>query len=277
MNRPPAGDFITVSGKKLHYIMAGDGPPVILLHGASGNFLDWTFGRFDELTKSHTVLAFDRPGLGFSDPADDPGLSTQAALMREAAGKLGIERATVVGHSFGGAVALAWAVDAPETVSGLVLLSAPSMVWEGSAGKLYDLANTPIVGYAFSRVVPLLATQARIQTAVDTIFEPQDMPDGYIDFVRSNLSADPNRYRRNAIQVARLKPQIEAMVPRYQSLSMPIEVVHGTVDTIVPADVHAIPFARAMPHAGLTLLDGIGHMPHHVRPDAFFSAVSKVL
>jgi len=116
MSQPPSGQFITVSGKRLHYTMAGEGPPVILLHGASGNFLDWTFGRFDELAKTHKVLAFDRPGLGFSDAADDPSLSSQVALMVEAARQLGMERATVVGHSFGGAVALAWALDAPETV-----------------------------------------------------------------------------------------------------------------------------------------------------------------
>jgi len=223
------------------------------------------------------VLAFDRPGLGFSDPADTPSLSAQAALMREAAAKLGMEKATVVGHSFGGSVALAWALDAPETVTGLVLLSAPSMLWPGSAGRLYDLANTPVLGYAFSRLVPYLASENRIQQAVDIIFAPQPMPEGYIEFVRSNLSADPTRYRTNAIQVANLKPQIAKMVPRYASLPMPIELVHGKADTIVPADIHSIPFAQAIPKAGLTLLDGIGHMPHHVAPDAFTEALARAI
>ncbi len=256
--------------------MAGDGPPVILLHGASGNFLDWTFGRFNELAKTHRVLAFDRPGLGFSDPAESPSLSDQAALMRKAAGKLGMERAIVVGHSFGGAVALAWALDAPETVSGLLLLSAPSMLWPGTAGRLYDLANTPVLGFAFSRLIPFLATENRIQQAVDTIFEPQPMPEGYIKFVRSILSANPTRYRTNAIQVATLKPQIAKMIPRYSSLPMPIELVHGKEDTIVPADLHSVEFAKKMPNAGLTLLDGIGHMPHHAAPETFFEAFGRV-
>ena len=276
MTQPPAGQFITVSGKRLHYTIAGDGPPVILLHGASGNFLDWAFGRFGELTKRHRVLAFDRPGLGFSDPADNPSLSAQASLMREAAAQLGITRATVVGHSFGGSVALAWAVDAPESVDGLLLISAPSMVWPGSAGPLYDLANTPVIGFAFSRLVPFLATEARIQNAVDIIFEPQPMPEGYIKFVRSDLSADPTRYRRNAVQVARLKPQIRAMVPQYSDLPMPIEMIHGLADTIVPADIHSIPFAKAHPKVGLTLLEGIGHMPHHTNPDAFHAALQRL-
>jgi len=277
MSKPPAGQFINVSGKRLHYTMAGNGPPLILLHGASGNFLDWTFGRFTELAQKYTVLAFDRPGLGFSDPADDPSLSSQADLMREAAAKLGMERATVVGHSFGGSVALAWALDAPQSVSGLLLISAPSMVWPGSAGRLYDLANTPVLGFAFSKVVPLLATKSRIQQAVDTIFAPQPMPDGYIKFVRSNLSADPTRYRRNAIQVASLKPQIIEMVPRYKNLTMPIELIHGKTDTIVPADIHAIPFANMLPNANLTLLEEIGHMPHHTTPDSVHQALSRLI
>jgi len=277
MTRPPAGQFITVSGKKLHYTMAGEGPPVILLHGASGNFLDWTFSRFGELARSYTVLAFDRPGLGFSDPADDPSLSAQARLMREAAAQLGITRATVVGHSFGGAVGLAWALDAPESVSGLLTISAPSMVWPGSAGPLYDLANVPVLGFAFSRLVPLLATQARIQQAVDTIFAPQPMPEGYIKFVRSDLSADPTRYRRNAIQVANLKPQIIKMVPEYSRLPMPIELIHGKADPIVPAEIHSIPFSKAIPKARLALLDGVGHMPHHTNPEAIRAALGRLI
>lgn len=277
MPDPAPGQFITVSDKTLRYQLAGDGPPLILLHGASGNLFDWTFGHFDRLAKSYRVLAFDRPGLGYSDPADTPTLLAQVKLMREAAIALDMPRATLVGHSFGGAVALAWALNAPDQVDGLALLASPSMVWPGTAGRLYDLANLPLIGYAFSRIVPLLASQSRVANAIDSIFAPQPTPEGYLQHIRPELSARPDVYRANALQVGALKDQFREMVPRYPNLKMPIELIHGSADTIVPANIHAQPFAALMPNANLTMLDGIGHMPHHTQPDALTNALKRLI
>lgn len=272
----PPGEFVTVGTKKLHYKKAGSGPPVILLHGASGNLLDWTHSRFDELARNYTVLAFDRPGLGYSDAADDHSLSAQADLMRLAAEQLGIPNATLIGQSFGGSVALAWALDAPAQVNGLVLISAPSQVWPGSAGRLYDIANLPVLGYALSTLVPVLASERRIKQAVATIFAPQDVPVGYLDHVQPELSIRPQTFRNNTSQVGSLKPQIRDMVPRYPTLKMPIELIHGTADEVVPAEIHSQPFAATQSNARLTLLDGIGHMPHHTSPKALFEALARI-
>ncbi len=276
-NRALPGEFITVGTKKLHYKKAGSGPPVIVLHGASGNLLDWTHSRFDELARRYTVLAFDRPGLGYSDAAEDHSLSAQAALMREAAELLGMPRATLIGHSFGGSVALAWALDAPDRVDNLVLLSAPSQVWPGSAGRLYDIANLPVLGYALSVAVPILASERRIQQAVATIFAPQGVPAGYLEHVRPELSVQPQTFRNNTSQVGQLKRQIKDMVPRYGTLKMPIELIHGTADEVVPAEIHSKPFAAMQPNVRLTLLDGVGHMPHHVSPEALDEALARVI
>ncbi len=272
----PTDTQIEVSGKTLRYVKAGSGPNVILLHGASGNLHDWTFDLFDALAQSYTVLAFDRPGLGLSDAADDASLLAQSRLMREAAETLGMKQATLVGHSFGGSVALAWALDAPSQVDGLVLMSAPSHVWPGSAGPLYDIAGLPLIGYAFSQLVPLLASDSRVTRAVDTIFAPQETPDGYVTHVRPDLSTRPQNFRNNAAQVGSLKPQIRDMVPRYPSLTMPIEVIHGTADEIVPLDIHSEPMASTLSNARLTRLEGIGHMPHHTNPDVLFAALARI-
>ena len=276
MNNQAPGEFITVSGKTLHYKKSGSGPAVIILHGASGNFLDWTLSRFDTLAQNYTVLAFDRPGLGRSDAADDHSLSAQAALMREAAAQLGMPKATLIGHSFGGSVALKWALDAPETVSSLVLLSAPSQVWPGSAGRMYDIAQIPVLGYALSQMVPYLANERRVNRAVEVIFAPQPVAKGYLDHVEPGLSTRPQNFRNNAAQVGALKAQMIEMVKDYDRLTMPIELIHGTEDEIVPAEVHSIPFAQKIKQANLTLLEGIGHMPHHTSPDALFEALKRV-
>ena len=275
--RPVADQFVSVEGKRLRYRMAGDGPPVILLHGASGNLSDWTFDHFDDLARNHTGLVFDRPGLGLSDPPDDPSLSTQARLMRLAAQKLGMERATIVGHSFGGSIALAWALDAPAFVEGLVLLSAPSHVWPGSAGRLYDIAGIPVVGYLFSQLVPVLANERRIRQAVAAIYAPQEVPEGYIAHVDAQISVQADVFRANTAQIGALKPQIREMVPGYAGLTIPVEIIHGRADEVVPAQIHSEPLSKVLPNGRLTLLDGIGHMPHHVAPDVFRKALSRVI
>ncbi len=84
---------------------------MILIHGASGNTRDFTFDLAKRLDDRYRVIAFDRPGLGWSDSAGDAGVSplVQADILRAAADQLGVRNPIVVGHSYGGAVAMAWA------------------------------------------------------------------------------------------------------------------------------------------------------------------------
>lgn len=266
-----------IDGRRLAYVLAGTGPPVVLIHGASGNHRDWTFRLFDRIARTHTVLAVDRPGLGHSDPVsptDSP--LAQARQIRAAAARLGLARATLVGHSYGGAVALAYALQAPETVSGLLLLAAPSHVWPGNASPLYSFVNTPVVGPLFASLLPLIATDARIASATDAIFAPHPVPDGYLDHIRPDLSVRPAAFRNNAAQVGRLRGYIRQMVPRYPGLTMPIELIHGDADTIVGLDIHSVPFANRVANARLTVLEKTGHMPHHSHPDVVLAALHRL-
>jgi pimeloyl-ACP methyl ester carboxylesterase len=123
---PPRGRFIDVDGVRLHYLEQGEGPPVVLLHGNVVTAEDFAYsGLLDLAAERHRVIAFDRPGMGYSDRPNrklwTPG--AQADLLRRAFDRLAIERAVVVGHSLGAMVAAALALDHPEAVRGLVLLS----------------------------------------------------------------------------------------------------------------------------------------------------------
>ena len=123
---PPAGEFVTVDGVRLHYIERGEGPPVVLLHGNVVTAEDFdTSGVLDLVAKRHRVIAFDRPGFGYSDRPHGSAWSagTQAELLRDAFAVLGINRPIVLGHSWGAAVALALGLNHPDAVRGLVLLS----------------------------------------------------------------------------------------------------------------------------------------------------------
>ena len=273
---PPEHETVEVKGRTLHYIRQGSGPPLVLLHGASSSLRDWTFQHVDVLSRNWTVIAFDRPGLGASDPASDPSLSAQGLLMRRALSALGIGRVTLAGHSFGGAVALAWALDAPDSVAGMVLTGAPSHAWPGTAGRLYDLTNTPVIGWAFSEALPWVVAKSTIKERVSSAFEPQAMPNGYIEHTDPRRVTFPPAYRRNAAQVGILKKQLEAMTPQYGNLSMPLQIIHGEADDTVSATIHSIPLAKAAQNADLHLLPGMGHMPHHMAPEVFYQAIDRL-
>ena len=108
---PPTGPLVPVAGTRVHAHVEGDAdaPAVILIHGASGNSRDFSFDLTGRLADRYRVIAFDRPGLGHTPALHGRGESPfeQAALLDAAAEALGVERAVVVGHSFGGSVAMA--------------------------------------------------------------------------------------------------------------------------------------------------------------------------
>ena len=118
---PPSGQFIEVNGTRVHAWVAGEGPDVVLIHGAFGSLRDFTFDLAHRLSDRYRVVALDRPGLGytgrtearyarpFAGDAESP--AEQAALLAAAARALGAENPVVVGHSMGGIVAMAWALD----------------------------------------------------------------------------------------------------------------------------------------------------------------------
>lgn len=123
---PPEGEFIEVDSVRLHYVEKGSGPPLILLHGNGAMLQDYELsGLIGEAAKQYRVIAFDRPGFGYSErprntvwtPANQAGLIFKAAQM------LGVRKPVIVGHSWGTLVALAAALDHPSDVAGLVLLS----------------------------------------------------------------------------------------------------------------------------------------------------------
>lgn len=289
---PPLGEFVEVTGGKIHYVREGSGPEVILLHGAGGNVRDMTFDLMGRLSDRYAVTVFDRPGLGYSDRV--PGIKTgafakdgdspmaQAAMLREAAQKIGIEAPIIVGHSFGNIVGAAWAllgldVDSPANTSGLVSLGGVLMPWEGPLGRFYQINGSRFGGAVAIPAMSAWVSSDYIKNVVEGIFTPQPVPDGYIDYVGATLSARPYYFRANVRQVVDLKPHVIEMSKRYSELDLPVEIVHGDQDTIVPLGTHATEFKRVMPTANINVLEGVGHMPHHADPDATVAAIDRAV
>lgn len=275
---PPVGDILTVDGLPVHVWQQGSGRPVVLIHGASGNLRDWTYALAPQLAQSFRVIAFDRPGFGYSARLPQRGWdpAVQAVHLAKAADQLDVREAIVVGHSWGGALAMAWALEAPSAPKGIVTLGGATMPWGGDLAFYYSLAASDVTGFVTARLLSAFASEARIQSVLEEIFEPQPVPVGYADFVGAALATRPATIRHNARDITNLDALLQAQSARYKDLTLPVEILHGTADTTVYPDIHAEGMHRVLANSRLNLLDGIGHMPHHASQEAVIDAVSRI-
>lgn len=280
----PVGKIFDVDGTAVHAYTTGRGPDVVLLHGASGNLRDFTFDLVDRLKNTYRVTAFDRPGLGWTERL--PGYGgvgstkgetprEQARFLQKAADRIGIRTPIVVGHSYGGAVALGWALERPDDTAALVLLGGVSHPWPGGLDTIYKVNSSAIGGSVVVPLITAFAGQERVASALHSIFAPQPVPAGYQRQVGSGLSLRRESLRANAQQVNDLRAQVVEMSQHYGTLPMPAEVLHGTEDTIVGLSIHSERLAAEMPGARLTPMEGVGHMPHHADPEAVVAAIDR--
>jgi pimeloyl-ACP methyl ester carboxylesterase len=272
---PPLGQRVGVVGRRVHVLQRGAGPDVLILHGASGNLRD-LLPLIDALAPQFRVTAFDRPGLGWSDPIPDgQSLAAQARHLSLAARSLGIDRPLLIGQSFGGSVALSWALEGLLSPRALVLVSAPSLPWPGPLDPWYRLTALPL-GRALA--IPLAAAfvpATYIAATTRAIFAPDPVPPGYAGTIGAMLALRRSALYANTAQVNALRAQLVDQSTRYPMLSLPVELIHGDADAVVPFDVHSGPLSAILPAARLTVLPGGGHMPHHSALDAVLATVHR--
>ncbi|MEO1640709.1 MAG: alpha/beta hydrolase [Pseudomonadota bacterium] len=287
---PPLGDFVEVTGGRVHYVQEGEGPDVILLHGAGGNLRDFTFSLMGQLSDRYRVTAFDRPGQGYTDRV--PGVATgpfatdgdspvaQAEMLREAAAALDIKDPIVAGHSFGGIVAMAWATtgldEARDTdASAVVSFAGVLMPWPGDLGSYYTLNGSALGGAIVVPLISAFAPEDRVEEAIVNTFVPQEPVPGYVDYIGGALALRTDNFRANVRQVNTLRPHVVEMEKLYPQLTLPIEIIHGTADTTVPINVHPEQLIKIVPSANLTPLEGVGHQPHQVDEPAAIAAIDR--
>lgn len=274
---PPAGRFVEVDGTRVHYIDQGQGPVVVLIHGSSGNLNDWTFDMVARLSDRYRVLAFDRPGLGYTEMIGrNASLAAQARLLSDAATALGAENPMIVGHSLGGAVALAWALERPENTSGLVLLAGVSIPWDTGLSTYYQWMSHRIFGPIAANFATAWTSDQVVETSVNAVFAPQSAPTGYGAHFGTGLTLRRFSLLENARQRASLLDHVRAMAPHYDSISVPTEILHGDADATVGLQIHSVPLSQQIPDATLTVIEGAGHMPHHANPQAVVDAIDRL-
>lgn len=279
----PRGRFIEIGGFRQHVIEleggrdGASGPPVVLLHGAGSNLQDMELALGERLAAKHRVILVDRPGFGFSARKTREGSSPdyQAAVLRELLDRLEIDRPILVGHSWGGTLALTFALDYSERVAGLVLIAPPTHPGLWNLTKVNALLSTPI-GWLFAYTLALPFGALLIGPGCRSAFLPQPMPHRYVKRSATALVLRPWTLLANWADVGRLDAFLAKQAVRYGALTTPTIALAGDSDPLVPAEQHVMKLAAAVPVAKVELLRGFGHMLHHAAADRVAAAVEEI-
>lgn len=275
---PATGKFLTIAGVKLHYREEGTGPPVVLLHGNGGLIADMESSTLiARLSRSYRVLAFDRPGFGHSQRPAGRDLSPelQARLLIAASRELSHAPVVVVGHSLGALVAVAWGLEAPQAVRGLVLVSGyftPTY----RALELLKLTRLPLVGEILIRTLAPVIARLILPLIVRTAFAPLTPTTAFKTTMPWGLLLRSNQLATVFDELSGVPSAIARIGRRYRDLTVPVVLLAGTEDRVVNTHHHASALKRILPCCEIQLVPGVGHMLHHARPDLVYSAVDRV-
>jgi pimeloyl-ACP methyl ester carboxylesterase len=197
-------------------------------------------------------------------------------MIGELLGHLGVDRAIIVAHSLAGTVAAALALDEPARVAGLVLIAPVLNPWSTGIAWYYSVAAAPYVGPLFVWTLALPSGAMLTNSTVALVFAPQAVPADYVQRAAIPLVLLPRNFLANARDVAGLHAFVTAQAPRYPGIKAPTVIITGDRDTIVSPQIHSRALAAILPHSKLVVLEGVGHMPHHVAADKVIAAIEEV-
>ena len=265
-------------GRSMTYAEAGKGPVLLLIHGIAGDWQTWR-AAIEPLSRTHTVIAPDLPGHGASDPsAGDYSVGGLAAALRDLLMSLGHDRATVVGHSLGGGVAMQFAYQFPEAIERLVLVSSGGLGREVSPilrsgalpGATPFIAVTAGLGQRASGAIERGLAAIRVRPSLHLT----EMARGYASLAE--------RRRRVAFlstlrSVVGTRGQRVAAGDRlYLAEAVPVLILWGSRDPLIPA-WHAEEAHRAIPGSQLEVFEGVRHFPQLEDPERFVETLERFL
>lgn len=278
---PPLGRFVEVGGARIHYLERGTGPTLLLIHGLGANMRVFTHSVVDRLAGEFRVVVMERPGSGEStrEPRACARVRSQAETVSAFIRALGLERPVLVGHSMGGAVSLAVALEHSEQVSGLALV-APLANVQGTVPPVFKrlIITSRAIRKLTAWTVATPAAILRRAQVLDTVFGPDAVPQDYATAGGGLLGLRPKSFCAASEDLVALKedrPALAAMVERYAELRMPVGILYGTGDRVLDHRLHGVEVASKMNGAELELVEG-GHMLPLTAPGLVAEFIRKV-
>lgn len=260
---PAEGKFAEVPGARLHYVdlnPEAEGPAIVMIHGLMGQLRNFSHSLAGRLAADHRVILVDRPGWGHSSiEGARPGIVAQAKMIAALIEQLELDRPSLVGHSLGGAVSLALALDRPDLVRGLALIAPLSQVVEtvppAFKGLLAPPALRPVL--AWTVAVPVgLRNGARTAAA---IFAPDPVPADFALAGGGALALRPKSYMAGSFELRTVPAEMVTLTARYGAMRVPVAILYGRSDAVLDPGLNGERTAAEIPGATIELIHG-GHM-----------------
>lgn len=266
---PRDGRIVEVAGNRLHVLEKGSGPAILMIHGLAGQMRNFAASVVDDLAKDHRVVLVDRPGSGYSVRAAGAGagLVAQAEVMAGLIDMLGLDRPLVVGHSLGGAVALALALNHPQAVGALALICPLTQVREEPPEVFRGLAIvSPAVRRAVAWTIATPLGIARAEATLAQVFAPEPVPANFGTAGGGLLGMRPNNFYEASTDMVAVNDDLPGLVARYGELKLPVDILYARGDNLLDPDVHGEQTAGQIAGARLELIEG-GHMVPFTKPE----------
>lgn len=254
--------WASLGGVRLHYQEAGQGSPVVLLHGFGAATISWSF-IFRALTQDHRVIAVDLKGFGLSSAQRDGrySLGDHAALVAELLDSLDVDSAVVCGNSLGGSVALKLALDRPDLVSKLILIAA-AVDADSRVRRLQRLFRVRGFGEFVASLLLVRSWFVRQQMMRIYHVREQTVTAERVRLYHRALATAGTQYA--ALSTLR-QWDVSELNGRLSRMAQPALVLWGKNDSVVPVRA-AFALASNLPRAELEILDACGHSPEEERP-----------
>ncbi len=274
------GDFIEVDGISVHYKMRGAGRPIVFVHGNSGSHLDFPGDFIEGIAARFRTIVIDRPGHGFSERPEDKVLTVefQAEILHGVLQRLEADNPLIVGHSWGGSLALAFALSYPEDYSAAVLLAPYAFNSEVAQSRLdYFLAATlpmlPVVGDVAIRLLTPLIGEWIIEQGLKDAFYPDLIPEAYLESAK-RLWTRRTQVRAYAEDERTIDESLAKLSLQFGEIRRPLIIVAGEQDAMVSPEQHAFRLHNTISHSKLIVLADAGHQLHQTRPEAVVKAIN---
>lgn len=261
---PKRGASLPVAGGDMHFIDKGTPTKgtVVMIHGIAAQLQHFTYDLVDQLNDDYRVIAVDRPGCGYSTVSEGDGasLGDQARMIDELLAQLGVEKAVVVGHSLGGAVALRMALDCPGRVAGLALLcpltQAPGEVPNALKGLQ---VTTPWLRHLLGNTIAVPLGKITTSKVLIEVFAPETPPDDFLVRAGAVLGLRPKAFVAACSDMTAARLEMPVQAERYAGeLMVPGAILYGADDALLSPEEHGAGMAAY--NLGMKTLPGRGHM-----------------